>query len=200
MIFYGTKGAHLKSEKVSGIKCSYCEQQSPHTVSIFARYAYLYWIPVFPLGKKGVSECDNCKRTLEPSDMNEQLKLAYKNVKSNSKTPIWHWSGLILIVALVGFVIYSSNQHKKDALVYINEPQVGDVYEYKPDDYYSTLKVVSISQDSVFVISNNYEIERQSRLYKIDKASNYTTEPYGISKEDIKGFYASRKILDVNRN
>ena len=200
MIFYGTKGAHLKSEKISGVKCSYCEQQSSHTVSIFAKYAYIYWIPIFPLGKKGVSECDNCKRTLEPNDMSEQLKLAYKNVKSSTKTPIWHWTGLALIIALVGFVLYSSNQHKKDAIVYINEPQAGDVYEFKPSDYYSLLKVASVSQDSVFVISNNYESERQSKLYKIDKASNYTTAPYGISREQIKELYASQKILDVNRD
>ncbi len=200
MIFYGTKGAHLKSEKVSGVKCSYCEQQSSHTVSIFSKYAYLYWIPIFPLGKKGVSECDNCKRTLEPSDMSEQLKLACKNVKNDTKTPIWHWSGLAIIAALIGFVIYSSSQHKKDAIVFINEPKKDDVYEYKPGDYYSLLKVASVSQDSVFVISNNYEIERQSKLYKIDKESNYTTEPYSISREEIKELYASQKILDVNRD
>lgn len=200
MIFYGTKGAHLKSEKVSGIKCSYCEQQGSHTISVFARYAYLYWIPVFPLGKKGVSECDNCKRTIDPSQMNEQLKLAYNNVKSSAKTPILHWTGLIILAAAVLFAIFASKQHKKDAIVYINDPQIGDVYEYKPNEYYSLLKVASVSQDSVYVISNSYEIERKSKLYKIDKAANYTTNPFGISKKEIKEWYETKKILDVDRD
>lgn len=66
MIFYGTKGSHLKSERVSSVNCRHCEQQTSYTVSIFGRYAYLYWIPVFPLTKKGVAECDHCKITLKP--------------------------------------------------------------------------------------------------------------------------------------
>lgn len=201
MIFYGTKGHHLKSEKISNIECSYCKKQTSHTVSIFAKYAYLYWIPFFPMGKKAISECDNCKQTLALKDMNEQLKQAYYNkVKPHVKTPIWHWSGLAIVAAIIAFSVYLANQHKKDALIFINEPQTGDVYEYKPNDFYSLLKVVSVSQDSVFVISNNYEIERKSKLHKIDKTSNYTTAPYGISKEEIKQQYASKKILDVDRD
>ena len=52
MIFYGTKGSHLKSEKISGAKCTNCNEQTSHTVNVFGRYGYLYWIPVFPLTKK----------------------------------------------------------------------------------------------------------------------------------------------------
>lgn len=200
MIFYGSKGVHLKSEKVSGVKCSYCEQQGTHTVSVFGRYAYLYWIPFFPMGKKGVSECDNCKRTLEPKEMNDQLKMAYQNVKSHTKTPIKHWSGLGIILLIIAFTVYSVNQHKKDVLVYLENPQVGDVYEYQPSDYYSLLKVTSVSNDSVFVSSNKYEVERKSGLRKINKDANFDGKPYGISKQELKDLYESEKILDIDRD
>jgi hypothetical protein len=199
MIFYGSKGVHLHSEQAGGIKCSNCEQHSTHTISIFGKYAHVYWIPFFSIGKKGVSECNHCKITLEPKEMSEPLRLAYKNAKGNAKSPIWHWSGIGVIAAIIGLVAFNSSQHEKDVIVYINNPQLGDVYEYKPNDFYSLLKVTSVSQDSVFVIANNYEMEMQSSLYKIDKESNYTTEPYGISKERIKELFESKEILDVDR-
>ena len=199
MIFYGSRGTHLHSEQVSGIKCSHCEQQTTHTISVFGKYAHIYWIPFFSIGKKGVSECNHCKITLAPKEMNEPLKLAYQNVNNNAKLPIWYWSGLGVIAMIIGLITFSGSRHKTDTITYINEPQVGDIYEYKPTEYYSLLKVSSISQDSIFVISNDYEIERQSKLYKIDKAENYTTNPYGISKEKIKELFESKEILDVNR-
>ena len=200
MIFYGSRGVHLKSDKVTGVKCLYCDQQGSHTVSVFGKYAHLYWIPFFPMGKKGVSECDNCKRTLEPKEMNDQLKLAYQNVKSKAKTPITHWSGLGIIVLIIAFAIYSVNQHKKDVLVYLENPQKGDIYEYQPSDFYSLLKVTEVTNDSVFVSSNKYEVERKSGLRKINKTENFNGEPFGISKQELKDLYETKKILDIDRD
>jgi len=200
MIFYGSKGVHLHTEQVSGVKCSHCEQTSSHTVSIYGKYAHIYWIPFFPLGKKGISECNHCKATFEPKEMSESLKLAHKNVKGNVKTPIWHWSGIGIIAVVIGISGFLSAQHDKDVVTYIDKPKVGDVYEFKPNEYYSLAKVTSVDQDSVYVISNDYETEKHSDLNTIDKASNYTTEPYGISRKKIKELFKSKEILDVNRD
>jgi len=199
MIFYGTKGAHLKSEKVSVTKCAHCEQQTSYTVSIFGRYAYLYWIPIFPLPKKGVAECDNCKVTLEPKQMDEHLRMKYDNVNRNVKTPITYWIGSLILLAAIAFGIYSVNQHKKDVVEYIKAPQAGDVVEYKPTDFYSTLKITRVENDSVYFAQNKYEIERQSKIYKIDKASNYTEEVYGISLKDYQKMFDTNEFLDVDR-
>lgn len=108
MIIYGSKGTHLYSEEVSGIECSHCKQQSNHNISIFGRYAHIFWIPFFPLGKKGVAECTHCKRTLAPNEMNEFLKLAYKKVESVTKVPVWHWVGLALVGLLFFLPIITS--------------------------------------------------------------------------------------------
>ncbi len=199
MIFYGTKGAHLKSEKISGAKCTHCGEQTSHTVSIFGRYAYLYWIPVFPLTKKGVAECNNCKATVEPKEMSEQLRLKFDNVMRNTKTPITYWVGSLILIAIILFAFYSIKQHEKDAINYIANPQKGDVIEYKPSEFYSTLRIENITADSIFVIQNNYEIERQSKLYKIDKDKNYTTEPFSISKKEFQKMFDDKTFLDIDR-
>ncbi len=102
MIVYGSRGKHLHSEETNPIHCSHCQGQRKHTISVYGRYAHIFWIPFFPLGKKGVSECNHCKITLAPKEMNEQLKLAFQNAKKNTKTPIWFWSLLLIIVLLFG--------------------------------------------------------------------------------------------------
>ncbi len=100
MIIYGTKGKHIHSEETDLIQCSHCQEQRKHTISIYGRYAHIFWIPFFPIGKKGVSECNHCKMTLAPKDMNESLKFAFQNVEKNAKRPITHWLLLIIIGVL----------------------------------------------------------------------------------------------------
>ncbi len=100
MIIFGSRGTHLYSEEVSAIECSHCGQQTKHCISVFGRYAHVFWIPFFPMGKKGVSECNHCMRTLAPNEMSASLKLAYQKVSSATSTPFWYWSGLILVGVL----------------------------------------------------------------------------------------------------
>lgn len=199
MIFYGTKGSHLHSEKVSGVKCINCGEQHVHTISVYGKYAYIYWIPIFPLSKKVFSECTNCKATLEKKEMSEQLRLKADNVKANTKTPLTYWTGLAVIVGIIVFSVFSSNKHKKDIVTYIAAPQKGDVIDYKPSDWYSTLKVKEVTNDSVFLVTNKMEISKQRRLYKIDKPENYTDTAYAISKEEYKKSFENGTFLDVER-
>ncbi|MBJ2174832.1 hypothetical protein JBL43_11330 [Aureibaculum sp. A20] len=100
MIFYGSKSKHLKTERVTGPTCQYCKNQAPINITIFGKYAHLYWIPFFPLGKTGVSECTHCKKTLAPKEMDTSLKRKYDEINSFIKTPFWFWSGIILILFL----------------------------------------------------------------------------------------------------
>ena len=201
MIFYGTKGSHLHSERKSNIKCDNCNEITAHNISVYGKYAYLYWIPVFPMSKKVFSECTNCNATKDFNGMNEKLSFASKDVKRNAKTPIWYWSGLGIIAIIFVFGIYSAKQHDKDVIDYIKNPKAGDVIEYKVDEtgYYSTLKIASVSKDSIFVIQNDYEIERKSKVYKIDKSKNYTTKPYAVSKEEFQKLFKEKIFLDIDR-
>lgn len=200
MIIYGTKGSHLHSEKVSGVKCTHCGQQTTHTISVYGQYAHIYWIPLSPLSKKVFSECDHCKITLERKEMSEQLRMKANNVVRNTKTPITYWAGSLIIIALIAFGIYSSNQHEKDVVNFIEQPQKGDVIEYESSpSNYSTLKITNVTNDSVFVVANSMEIGRKNKIYKIDKDKNYTAERFSISLQDYKEAFNSKKFLDVDR-
>ena len=127
------------------------------------------------------------------------IEIYVSKCKSKSKTPLWYWYGTTLIALLI-FGIYNNQQHKIDVVNYINEPMAGDVIEFKDENYYSTVKISSITQDSIFLIDNDFQIDKQGQISKIDKAKNYTTYPYSISADRFKELFEEKIFLDINRN
>ena len=200
MIIYGSRAVHLKSSNPLNLKCPNCETQGSVVLSIFRKHAHVFWIPLFPIGKLGVSECQHCKNVLKVKQMPERVKNEYIILKADTKGPIWQYAGLLLIGGLFMWGSYTAKEDKKNELAYLSSPQTGDVYEYEIEyKHYSTLKVTSISTDSVFVTPNNYEIGKKTRMYKIDKPENYAKFSYGISKTKVKEMYESGEIFDINR-
>lgn len=200
MIIYGSKAVHLKTASSKTATCPSCGTQGSLTFSVFRKHAHIFWIPLFPIGKKGVSQCQHCKNVLETKEMPEPIKREYENLKSETKGPIWQFAGLGLIAILIVWGTYASEEDKKQELKYIANPQKGDIYEYRIETgSYSTLKVVSVTNDSVFVSPNEYEIGKMSKIYKIDKPENYSDLSYGISKIKLNEMYNSGGIFDINR-
>lgn len=200
MIFYGTKGANLKNERVGGVTCNHCNEQQTHTVSVYGKYFYVYWIPFFPIGKKAISECNHCKASYEYKDMSTPLQRVVDNVKKETKTPFTHFIGLIIVALFIVFIGYSSGQHKEDMVSFIENPMVNDIIDYKSsEDAYSTLKITKVTADSISVVANFMEIKKKRKLYKIDKEENYNAESYSLSIEDYKNAFETKRFLDVDR-
>jgi hypothetical protein len=200
MIIYGSKAVHLITVPSNTATCPSCGTKGSLTFSIFRKHAHIFWIPLFPFGKAGMSQCQHCKQVLEKKEMPEPIRREYDTVKSEAKGPVWQFSGLGLLAVLMTSGYFASAEDKKLELVYLNAPQPGDIYEYKIETgSYSTLKVVDITDDSVFVSPNDYEINRRSKLRKIDKAHNYPDVAYGISRIELKDMYDSGEIFNINR-
>lgn len=200
MIIFGSNSSHLKSEHLQEIACPHCQNADSIDISVFGKYVHLFWIPFFPMGKVGASQCRHCRQTLKEKEMPENFKAAFKEFKSQLKTPIWHFSGLILLILFIGWSVYAVNQNKKETQLLISDPQVGDVYEYKTDaDYYSLMKVTAIEGQSIIFVPNDYEVARESKLNRIDKPENYSPDEYEMSLEDLVELYNTGQIVDVNR-
>ena len=200
MIIFGRGSTHLKSEHLKQISCPHCQSQDTVDISVYGNYAHVFWIPTFPIGKQGVSQCQHCKQTLKEKEMPDQFKQAFKAFKSTLKTPFWHFSGLLLIAVLIGWISYSGNQNDKANGAYIQAPLQGDVYEFKTDDgNYTLAKVVAVYDDSLEVVFNQYEINKASKLYTLNEPENYVDDSYIISKDDLVGLFEEGDILDVER-
>jgi hypothetical protein len=110
MIFYGSRVTHIATESIFD-KCASCGSHNSIELSIYQKYAHLYWIPFFPIGKTGMSVCSNCKQVLQKKEFSEELKISYQNLKSSSRTPVWMFSGLALAAVLIVWGVSVSKQN-----------------------------------------------------------------------------------------
>lgn len=152
------------------------------------------------MNKTGASQCNHCQQVLKPKQMSERLKMEYQNFKGDAKGPIWQFAGLFIITCLITFLGYTGSKDKKNTAKYLSEPAIGDIYEYRIESGYTTMKVMQVTTDSLFMSFNDFEISKSSRVYKIDKDGNYPEEVYGVSRQDIQTMKADGDILAVNRN
>ncbi|WP_456438227.1 zinc-ribbon domain-containing protein [Psychroserpens sp.] len=202
MIFFGSRASRIKDGQINNVTCPNCENQTSMTYSIFGKYAHIYWIPAFPIGRENVVECNSCKRTFKLNELSEPIKQKFNREKEDAKTPIWYFSGIGIIAFLIALISYNSMQSDKENAIYIKEPAIGDVYSIKGSafGYYSTMKVTEVTQDSVFTIISDYEVGKKSGVNEVDKSEYYTDQIEHLSKEQLISMYESETIYDIDRD
>jgi zinc-ribbon family len=201
MIVYGTANKELVKEMVAG-KCQHCGTQNSVDLHLFQKYAHVFWIPFFPIGKTAVSQCSNCKQILKLKEMPPPLKDVYENLKTQFKTPVWMFSGLALVFILIVAAILSGKKNEERNASLIKSPKSGDIFEIKTkDNQYTAYKVVAVENDSAFVKFNNYETDKASGLSELKEKSDtsYSNEMYGFSKAELKQMLDKGEIINVNR-
>lgn len=202
MIFYGTNASRLKDGRLSNVSCPNCNEQTSMNYTVFGKYAYLYWIPVFPLGKTNVLECNNCKRTYKLQELPQQIKDKFE-LEKHRGVPLKHFAGLAIIIIGIGAIIYSGIRAKENEAIYIQSPQIGDIYHTKGGNngFYTTAKITSVTSDSIYVIFNDYETDKKSGISDIDKPSNYNVEnTEGYTIEEVQALYTNETIYKIDRD
>lgn len=201
MIIYGSKAVLLKTVIVPNKKCSVCNASGTLSLSVYRRHAQVFWIPIFPLWKQGVAFCSNCETDFKLKELSESIRIEYDNLKTSVKGPLWQFSGLGIVLCVVSWAYYASGVDKAKELEYINAPLSGDVYGFSVnDEVYSTMKVDRVTMDSIYVFKNKFEIDRVTRIYKIDKSSNYYPVSEAVSRFKIEAMHNSGEIINVERD
>jgi len=200
MIVYGTRATLLKSEYLFE-PCPNCKATNSVQISIFGRYAHIFWIPFFPIGKKGVSVCSNCKQVLKDKDMPDTLKLSYDNLKTHAKTPIWNFSGLA-IVALVAIGLTISENHKNDKIGrYLAAPKKGDIFELKLADTVFTLyKVQKADADTIYFSPAKYQTNLETDVSSLSVRGFDEDSVYAVPKSSLLKMNKKEEILDIERD
>jgi hypothetical protein len=201
MIIYGSKASHIATENLNET-CSGCGTPNAIQMSVFQRYAHVFWIPLFPIGKVGVTQCSHCKQVLQKKEFSRNLSTSYEVMKSKTKTPVWTFSGLVMLTVLVAWGVVNGKQNDEKNAAFISTPQTGDIYEVKKDyKQYTLLKVESVAGDTVFVLANQYETNKVTGLsdIKLKGDEAYVPEPLAILKADLKSMLDKGEIIDVDR-
>lgn len=201
MIIYGSKNKQLTNEVLFD-KCENCGTQNAIELHVFQKYAHVFWIPIFPMGKTGLSQCNHCKQVLKLKEMPSSLKQSYENLKVKTKTPIWMFSGLLIIGFLIVFATYEGKQKDEKNAKLILTPLKGDIFEIRTkNSQYTLYKIEEVQADSVFLKINNYETNKISGLRDLKNKGNdsYSTDVFGFSKAELKVMLDKGEILDIDR-
>jgi hypothetical protein len=199
MIIYGRKGKILAKEPVTD-KCPNCQTQNSIDMYIVQNYAHVFWIPLVPIGKTGVSQCGQCKGVLKLREMPLYLMKTYETVKVKTKTPIWMFLGLAIIAVFIIVNVINSRKKDQNNTTFITAPKAGDIFEIKTkDNQYTLFKTVWVVGDSVYVNINKYTSDKSSGLAAM-KNKEYSESVYALSKKELKEMFDKGNILGVDRN
>ncbi|MBC7774464.1 MAG: zinc-ribbon domain-containing protein [Phycisphaerae bacterium] len=200
MFVFGKKDTTLRSERMFGKKCPNCSAAGTTEMRVLAQYVHFYWIPFFPLSKKGVSQCEQCKQKLEFKDMPSSFQMEYEAMRDEVKAPIWHFAGLGALAILLAFAWHSNKVDNENDLLYLNNPQVGDRYEIKTDLLnYTLMKVATVKGDTIGVQANAMQVSKSYKLINIDKPQNYHQLVEPMLKSELMEMFTSGELMNVNR-
>lgn len=202
MIIYGSRTTHLTTDKVDE-PCTNCGTSGSVYMNVYQRYAHVFWIPLFPVGKKAVSQCQHCKQALKTEEMPHSYRQAYKELKTGVRTPLWTFIGLVLIAGLVGMGVMSSKRQSERNAVYIGSPQKEDVYEVKlGEGQYTLYKVQEVTGDTVYLLLHQYETNKITGISDLKKKGDtgYSyDEVLAVTIPELKRMHEKGTIIDVER-
>jgi zinc-ribbon family len=198
-MIFGSKVKQLSNEARPNLSCPHCNTTGKMTVGVVNKYFHVMFIPTFPTGKTGFSQCGHCKQILEEKDMPANIRSEVFNIKQDSKTPYWMYSGLFGFALLMVFGSISGKKNDAENAQFIDAPAVGDKYHIKNDFRDFTIyRVNNVTADSIYFDLNNYSVTKRRGLYKIDKEENYV--PGGaMSKAAAKQLFEAHTIEDIVR-
>lgn len=192
MIFYGSKSSEIGKGQIRNVSCPHCETNISMNYSVFGRYAHIYWIPFFAIGKEHILECNSCKASYYLKDLPQTIKDKYKQEQDRNaiKAPITHFSGLFVAaigIAIATFFSFKSDSETKE---FAKNPKVGDIFYEKTlrSGWFSSAKIIKITKDSIYSLENNMETDQKSSVDEIaGKEANFTL-PWSMTKKEYLNY------------
>ena len=209
MIFFGARASNIGNFDISNSDCSYCEEGDTQRISVFGKYAHVFWIPIFPIGKKAVAECTHCKRTIEQKEFSPELNKLYKENKIKAKRPFWHWLGLGifgLLVALITIIGITAEVDPRsellnadEALMVSNPTMESDSISYKikqifdnfateeidPDEFKYLTKIIDNKALVLVQIPKLRKVEKEGREQAMEMVRMITDNQQVLKEKEL---------------
>jgi len=199
MIIYGTKATLLKAEFIFD-PCPNCRTANSVQINVYQRYAHIFWIPFFPIGKTGISVCNDCRQVLKLDQMPPSLKSSYDNIKAHTRIPVWTFAGIFLVAMGIIAIIISEKQKDEKVSKFILSPKKDDVFEIKlKDNEYTLYKVQRLEKDTVYFYANKYQTNQETGLSDLADKEYDTGMSYGLSKSELIKMNKNDEIIDIDR-
>ncbi|MCD7971771.1 MAG: zinc ribbon domain-containing protein [Candidatus Azobacteroides sp.] len=193
-ILWGSRLVRIGKHFDPHIRCENCGNFSQNFF-VFRKYIHFFFIPLFPIGQKIInSECVYCKDTF-----NGEKKTHYLHI---TKTPVYFYTGIILFITLILYLIAANIHTQKQKKEYIENPQKGDIYLIREDKEkqatYYYVKIKSIEENSVELIRNRFTYDSfvssmNNKDYFIEEQSIF------IPADALKEMLGKGRIISVER-
>jgi hypothetical protein len=202
MIIYGTNGAHVRTAQLPGVACPGCDTSDTLHLSVFSRYAHIYWIPLFPYSKPTVTQCSHCQQAWEEKTIPSELRNLAQTLKKETRAPLLHWAGLAIVAALIGWGAVAGMWDGRENKSFLAAPRVGDIYTVRAkagDKDYSLLKVVGVKGPTVDVVSNEFTVNSSHPIEKLNTPDKYNKESFSLSNFELQIMQNKGQLTDVDR-
>jgi len=192
---YGKRKVKIKFNVDEHQHCGTCGSFGVDVV-VFRAYFHIFFIPIFPNGLKEVySRCSHCGERVW---VREKVKLYEKD----ARTPIYFYTGLILIGVLIAWLVIDNIGTQKEKAILVARPKVGDVYAIRRDKKETTgyffLRLTQIKGDTVFAWHNNLVYNSYVSQFNGDDFF-VSGEELVFTKKQLQEMLDKGEINDVTR-
>lgn len=202
MIIYGWNSKNIKQADLEAYVCPNCNEKQS-VLTIFAHYAHIFWIPLFPFKKTARIVCGHCQLDTEEKSMPEDMKGTIKQLKSAVAVPKSLFSGLVVLALVVSLFTFRNIQNARLGQVYLQNPQIGDVYviedpEESSEYNHFLLKVNDIEGDSLWVSFNTYAYN--DVVTELDSRDGFYDVMYSLHRNALNDYEDSGELKKIIRD
>ena len=130
-VLFGRQRVRIKKYTENRHYCRSCNSFDLN-VKVYKEYFHIFFIPFFPIGNKTTKiYCNNCG---EPF----RIETIQKQYESITRTPIYLYTGTILIASLILLTVNANIRTQKEKAKFVENPKIGDVYRIRKDENNST--------------------------------------------------------------
>jgi len=198
ILFYGVRSRKLAAAPVSG-DCQVCGNRACQEMNLMLRYVHVFWLPIFPIGKKAVITCQQCQSRTEKASFTELQLEQLNELRNTHRTPAQYYIGIIILTLLVLYGIWISNQRSQRNASWLQSPLPGDIYEIRMSaDEYSLLKVHQRSGDTVLLQFSDLMSNKRTGLRKL-YLNGFKGDTTRLTLHQLKAMHDDGEIVDVKR-
>lgn len=199
IIPYGWFTSRIYSKRPKEIVCFDCGQKGQMEVEKFVVTPSVFYVPLLPISIYSEVFCISCNTSLRFSEMDEKLRIQYKEYKPRKFPPIWSFSGVLLVLFVFLGIFISDLKDRYTNLKRFEKAEVGRVIEYKMENnHYSAMKICAFNDTMAFVVKDLYEVDSYRHINKILDDYHFSNDTVQLEIGEIKDWIYSGKVKSVH--
>lgn len=201
-LIHGIRRIELSSHTLPN-PCEVCEEVGSVQLLVLQPYVHLFWLPLFPLPRRGRTKCEICGCEVKHGQLPLQIKLLFGDLKNIGRTPLWTFSGTAILAVVLPLFVQTMSRHSDKQAALLEEPKAGDIWTIKlGPKHYTLYKVEDVRPDSIFLRMNARELHGgfvALARFESDSENDYTGDWIGYARSQLREFEKHGPLHSISR-